>query len=190
MSKNQDTSALIDGILKVAAGSAFMAAGLVAPQILLMLDKPAHKLLDTLDEREKRRKLSRTIIYMKTKGLVTGSYSHGITITKKGQQRLQDLNIANLKIEVPEKWDNTWRMVFFDIPETQKIQRQMLTGTLKRLGYQLLQRSIWIHPFSSRAVIERVCQEYNVAKWVTYVETRHIDHQEELIERFRNILKS
>jgi len=190
MSKNTDTSSLVDGILKVALLGSVVGVGLAAPNAIQAIDKPAQKILDKLDERSRKREIYRTIQYMKVRGLVRGDYSHGIEITKMGKKRLASISVNKLHIKEPEIWDGKWRVVFFDIPETKRSARVALTRTLRGLDYQLLQRSIWVHPYPSKDIIATVCEYYNVGKWLTYIETDHIDHEELLKKWFRTILKT
>ena len=190
MSRNRnETSALVDGLLKAALYGGFVAAAFMAPNSVQALEKPANNALDKLDERAKKRKLQQTIRYMKSRGLVSGDYDHGIEITEKGRKRLKKKAIHELCIDTPVRWDGKWRIVFFDIPEKQRAARVALINTLRDLGFQLLQRSIWIHPYPSKAVLARVCDVYMVREWVTYIETDHIDHEEVLRKRFSSVFK-
>lgn len=44
------------------------------------------------------------------------------------------------------RWDGNWRIVFFDIPETQSAVRKRLDRGLRRLGFGYLQDSVWVSP--------------------------------------------
>lgn len=188
MARNDDTSALIDTIIRISAGGVFITAGFLAPQILQLLDKPTHKLFDKLDERELERKIRNSIRYMQRQGLLAGSYEHGLIFTKKALKRLNKVDFDSLKINIPEAWDRQWRLVLFDIPEKNRDRRIALTTKIKHLGFQPLQQSIWIHPFACKEEITTVCSKYGVEQWVTYIETNHIDHEEKLVQRFNHLL--
>ncbi|MDD2764363.1 MAG: PaaX family transcriptional regulator C-terminal domain-containing protein [Opitutaceae bacterium] len=43
-------------------------------------------------------------------------------------------------------WDGRWRLVLFDVPETQRALRQRLRQKLRALGFGYLQNSAWISP--------------------------------------------
>lgn len=73
-----------------------------------------------------------------------------ISLTKKGKKRAGWLQIDALKIKGPRKWDGKWRVVIFDIVEMKKFHREALRGKLKELGFHLIQKSVWIHPFDCR----------------------------------------
>jgi phenylacetic acid degradation operon negative regulatory protein len=44
------------------------------------------------------------------------------------------------------EWDGNWRIVLFDIPETQHAVRKRLGRGLRRLGFGYLQHSVWVSP--------------------------------------------
>ena len=79
--------------------------------------------------------------------------------------------------------------MFFDVPETKRSARVALIRTLRSLGFQMLQRSIWIHPFACKAIIARVSTHYSVQNAITYVEVDHIDGSKDLEKRFIQLLR-
>jgi DNA-binding transcriptional regulator PaaX len=189
MSNNDTTRAIIDGLLKFTLTSSAIATTLVIPNAIQALDKPLNHYLDYLDKRARERELRRLGSYMKKQGLVTGSYEHGLSITKAGRKRAEKADFDNLSIAKPEKWDKKWRLVLFDIPEQHKKGRDYLTHKLKTLGFQQLQQSVWIYPFQCRKEVETVSITFGVSRYVTYIATSHIDHQNKLTDRFSKTLK-
>ncbi|MDP2927092.1 MAG: hypothetical protein Q8N65_03100 [bacterium] len=77
-----------------------------------------------------------------------------ISLTKEGKKKAGYLQINDLKIKTPQSWDRKWRLVVFDIIELRKTHREAFRGKLKELGFCLLQKSVWIHPFDCEAEIE------------------------------------
>jgi len=79
----------------------------------------------------------RTVIWrLKQKGLL--------------QQKSGQLSITELGREIIEtsknqkKWDGKWRMVFFDIPENRRKQRDWLRGQLKKQEFRMVQQSVFL----------------------------------------------
>lgn len=70
-----------------------------------------------------------------------------ISLTKNGKQKAGWMQIDDLKIKKPKKWDGRWRLVMFDISNMKKIYREALRGKLKELGFCLFQKSVWIIPY-------------------------------------------
>ncbi len=187
MSKYKDTSQSVDILLQLLALGTITGAMLIAPNAVQILDKPLDLLLNKIDDREKQRKLSRLRSYMKAQGLVRGDYDHGIELTKKALRRIKLLEYKNIKIESPKKWDNKWRLVMFDIPESKRSARVGFTNKIHSLGYQILQQSVWIHPYDSKDVIAKTVEHFGISEWVTYLEVEEIAQQEKLIIRFRHL---
>ena len=77
-----------------------------------------------------------------------------ISLTKEGKKRAGYLQIGELKIKKPQKWDGKWRIVIFDISELKKMHREAFRGKLKELGFCQLQKSVWVHPFDCQPEID------------------------------------
>lgn len=192
MARNDTTAAIVDGILRLVALGGVTAAALVTPNALQLVDRPLGKLLERLDKDSRERELRRVIAYMKRQGLIafgTEDYEHGVILTGAGKERLKRQSYDSLAITPPSQWDHKWRLVFFDIPEENRAARKLLTHKLRLLGFQQLQKSIWVHPFPCRLEIEAVTETLNIRRYLTYVEISQIDNHKKLIERFDSILK-
>lgn len=191
MAKNDNTSAIIDTILKFLLGGGAIATILVLPNSAQIFAKPLEKYFDKLDKRSQQRELRRVLRYMKNQGLVKLSsedYEHGLTITKTGLKRLKKSDFKNIQIPQPQIWDKQWRIVLFDIPERLRGERILLTNKLKQLGFKPLQQSAWIYPFPCRKEVEVVTSNYELSRYVSYIETRHIDNDKPLRQRFSSVL--
>jgi len=88
--------------------------------------------------------------YLKRKGLIRiEKDGNDIVVipTEKGKRRVAKYKIDDLKIAVPRAWDKLFRVVIFDIQDSQKIKRNAFRRKLKELGFYSLQKSVWVHPF-------------------------------------------
>jgi len=191
MSNRENTSAIVDGVLRLIAGGAFIGSSLLIPGLAIGLEKPFDALMKNLDERARVREIRRVLRYMKRERLISSQrYEHGITITKKGRKRLEKIDFQNLRIQKTGKWDGKWRLVIFDIPERHKVARNSLSLKLKLLGFQPLQRSVWIHPLPCHTEIEAIALHYKVTSYVTYIETSYIDKPDILKKKFSRLINS
>jgi hypothetical protein len=192
MSRNPQTSAVADSLLRFIATGGFIGASLLLPGLTIALDKPLHRYLHKLDERDRQREIHRVLRYMKKENLINYSekYEHGITITVLGKKRLERANYHDIEVQQPAKWDQKWRLVIFDIPEERKQARNALAAKLRSMGFQPLQRSVWIHPFSCHPEIEAIAMYLKVTEYLTYAETSYIDNPERLKTRFSSVLKT
>lgn len=191
MAENKETSATIDSILKLLVVGSVLSAGLVAPNLLRALDKPTSRFFDKMDRRSRERELKRILYYMQRQKLIsprTKGYDHGLKITSKGKQRLASTNKQINFIPKPEKWDKKWRLVFYDIPEEKRKARVALTRKLNQLGFYQLQRSVWVYPYACRDEIMDISSGFDVNRYISYIETNHIDQQRLLINKFKSIM--
>lgn len=89
------------------------------------------------------RSFSAILSRLKKDGLVSKSKNSGKflwALTAKAKN-----NVVKLKFPIePMKPDGIPRLVMYDIPETQKSKRSELRINLVALGYQQLQKSVWL----------------------------------------------
>ncbi len=181
------TSKIIESVLRASVLAGFTASALLIPNSPIALEKPVKFFLGRLDQKEKERQIRRVITEMKRQKIVKGSYEHGLEITSKGRERLVKLDYDKLEISKPPSWDKKWRIVLFDIPFNKDEKRRDLSEKLKLTGFKLLQLSVWVHPYPCRDELNKICEHLGVAKYVTLIETAHIDHEELLKKCFKNL---
>lgn len=184
MSKRGEVSDIVDSLLKFSIVSGVITAGLVAPNSIQVLEKPAQTYLKKIDSRKREREFRKILRYMKNTGLVEGDYEHGLQLTDKGRERAEKVEIGELVVTRPKHWDKKWRIILYDVPEDQKTGRDAMTRKLKELKFYQLQKSVWVCPFECREEIEMVAAIYEIDKYVTYLETNYIDKQEILRQKF------
>lgn len=189
MARNEQTSAIVDGLLETAVLLGTVSLAVIAPNLMQVLDAPTRKFLDAMDERSRERELNRLMNYVLREKLISEHYQHGLRLSNSAKRRLKRRHFQRLAIEKPIIWDNNWRIVLFDIPEDKAAKRSYFTNKIKSLGFQHLQQSVWIHPFPCKELIYLVAKEYGLEKFITYIEVSHIDNEQQLRKRFSNVLK-
>lgn len=175
---------LADGLLKIIVLGSSTTLGLCAPNSLKALDTPLRRFLETMDKRERERHISEALSYLRYKQLITDDYQHGLQATKKAYKKLDNQEVRAMTITPRDKWDGSWRIVFFDIPEVSKSKRDQFSGHLKRLGFGVLQRSVFICPYPCREEVTLLAAYYDIARYITYIETSYIDNDAPLKEHF------
>jgi DNA-binding PadR family transcriptional regulator len=91
--------------------------------------------------------------YLKKKRLINierKNHQIYISLTKEGKKKAGWMQIDDLKIKRPKKWDGKWRAVIFDIAQLRKTERDIFRGKLKELGFHSLQKSVWICPYNCK----------------------------------------
>ena len=134
---------MTDGAVYVAASSPSFVRNVVR-QYRQWKKYPHKRVYDTFYHLRKRR-----LIEFKREGKQIY-----IGLTDEGKKKAGYLQINDLKIKEPKKWDRKWRLVIFDIAELKRGHREGFRGKLKELGFCCLQKSVWLHPFDCEAEIE------------------------------------
>ena len=103
-----------------------------------------------------------------------------ILLSNEGERRALQYKIDNMEIKTPKRWDNTWWIITFDIPEELRKIRNSLRFHLKKLGFHELQKSVFIHPFNCIDEIEFIIDFYKIPKFVRIIHGQSIDNEIDL----------
>lgn len=94
----------------------------------------------------KKNSVAVTLFRLKSKGIVVKNQD-GYSLTPKGKkyvkQKMQSLQ--NFEFKKTDKVKND-HMVLFDIPEDRKAEREWFRVHLKKLGFNMVQKSVWLGP--------------------------------------------
>mgnify|MGYP000195901151 CR=1 FL=1 len=71
------------------------------------------------------------------------------------------------------QWDGIFRMVIYDIDEERKRVRDYLRRVLKRFGFGMFQKSVWISPHNFLKEVKELIEETNLTGKVIYLETKN-----------------
>lgn len=166
---------IIGGILAIAATSPFFVQNLI---------KGFKKL-----KKYPNKKVYDTFYKLKQQGFINFYQKNNqiyISLTKKGKKKAGWMQIDDLKIKKPKKWDGAWRILLFDIAEKRKIQREALRGKLIELGFKLFQKSVWIIPYGCSDEIKLLKSFFGLSdKDVKLLVVKNIEGERELMERFK-----
>ena len=82
-------------------------------------------------------------------------------------------HVLRLKLQSADAgpWDGVWRLVVFDIPEDQRIARDLLRFKLKEWGFKKIQQSIWATKRNCTLVMRKFIEELGISKWVFVIES-------------------
>lgn len=109
-----------------------------------------------------------------------------IVLLPKGKKQLRRYQIADLKIPKPQIWDGKWRLVMFDIPESNRTARDLIRQRLRYLGLVTIQKSVFIHPYPCYEVIGTLRDHYGLPAGQLYVfEAKVLEGEEALRRHFR-----
>ena len=90
-----------------------------------------------------------------------------------------------MEIKKSAKWDGKWRMVLFDIPDSDKKIREVLRFHLKRLGFYNYQKSVFIYPHNCKDEIDFLIEFYQIRRYVRQLVVSEIDNDFHLRKIFK-----
>lgn len=96
-------------------------------------------------------------------------------LTVKGIHRLQRQQISDLHVNPQKTWDRVWRVVMFDVPAQHSRKRALFTRELSRMGFTMIQQSVWTHPHPCFDVISELAVYCNLQRYITLCEVTRID---------------
>lgn len=112
-------------------------------------------------------------------GLVT------MTLTEKGKLVTLRYSVENLKLPKFKSWDNLWRVVLFDIPESKKKARDALSFKLKQVGFYPLQKSVFIYPYECKKELNFLIEFFELRPYVRLLTAKETDIDLHLKDIFR-----
>jgi DNA-binding transcriptional regulator PaaX len=120
-----------------------------------------------LKNKKAEKSFHRSFYYLLRRRLINIEYSGKqmhVSLTKEGKKLARKCRIDDLAIPKPKKWDGSWRILIFDIPDRHKIKREALRGKLKELGFFQLQKSVWIYPHNFLAEAKVIREFFGLSK--------------------------
>jgi len=125
-----------------------------------------------------RKKISRAFNQLQKQKLVSIVQKGGktiIRITKKGNSRVLKFDFDDMQIKKTKVWDQHWRIITFDIPTHKNYQRDLLRLKLQELGFHMVQKSMFIHPYAAKDEIDFIGEYLGIRKFITYILARKIE---------------
>lgn len=101
-----------------------------------------------------------------------------ISLTDAGRRRILRFSLDTVTIEKPKHWDGRWRLVIYDIAETESGTRDLIRQTLRSLGFHQIQESVYLYPYDCFEQIEFIRQYYFVKSRLQYMLVAQIENDE------------
>lgn len=173
MPEHTNTTRLIGEALKAVGAGGLVGVAIIAPNTL-----QAFESFGIFAPSTPKARRNRLLAELKRQGLIlaeqNGDTIH-LRLTVKGIHRLQRVEIDELEIKPQKHWDKTWRMVMFDIPARRRESRYILTSQLRRLGFVMVQQSLWVHPYPCFDIVQQVVAYANLQQFVSIAEITRLD---------------
>lgn len=141
---------------------------------------------------KKRGILNATIRRLERQKLISWKEVDGqriIQLTERGKKKVLQYNIDNLKLNKQEKWDGSWRVIVFDVPEKKRVARDLLRKKLKEMKFYKWQKSVFLTPWECKDEIDFLRHTFEIAPYVQYVLAKEILGLDvKLFKKFERVL--
>lgn len=112
--------------------------------------------------------------------------SFKLILTEDGRQQAKKLSLLgnSINFQKPKRWDEKWRIVLFDIPEKNRVFRDILREHLRALGFFKLQHSVFVSPYPFEKSILELIVLYSAEPYVRVITATKIDNEVRIKKHF------
>lgn len=93
-------------------------------------------------------------------------------LTPRGARRMDEAAKRIFKLQ-PEKWDGSWYMFTYTIPEEKRSIRDELRKELVWSGFGLLANSFWISPNNQKEQVRQMMDKYEIQDFVHFFTAKY-----------------
>jgi len=156
------TSKLLE-IIEVLVGFHYIAFSKKSLGAKLRMDPywEGQKILNTLANLERGNYIKKTV-------------DNNYKLTKKGIKRINFSKLFKLSLDKNKK-DGLWRVVIFDIPEKQRVKRDLLRQKLKDFDFKMIQKSVFVSPYICEKEIKELCKILDLKSGVSILTAKTIN---------------
>lgn len=109
-----------------------------------------------------------------------------LILTEEGKKEAKKLSLLgnSIKFKKPKHWDGKWRIVLFDIPEKDRVFRDILREHLYNLKFFKLQLSVFASPYPFEKQILELISLYSAEPYVRVITAVKIDNETKIKNHF------
>ena len=90
----------------------------------------------------------------------------------KGEGRKRLLKKLPVLWQTGKEWDGFWRLLIFDVPEKRRAKRDKVRRWLRRRGFGVIQRSVYITPHDFSEELKKFLQQEGLWGYVVLLEAK------------------
>ncbi|MEK7519747.1 MAG: hypothetical protein AAB581_00670 [Patescibacteria group bacterium] len=108
-----------------------------------------------------------------------------LSISNLGTKKTLQYHVRDMKLPRVVRWDGSWRIVIFDIPEKLKQGRRAFSEKLRELGFYALQKSVFVFPYPCKKEMDILVEYFELQPYVRLIEAQKIDNASYLKRHFK-----
>ena len=119
------------------------------------------------------------------RGIIRSKGKDSFVFTKSGKGWLEKSQAKYFRLK-NKKWDGSWRIVIFDIPQEFRKSRNILRRRLQWWGFRMLQKSVFVLPYACEEEVGILSSQLKLSDYVDIITAKHIGSKE---KEMRKIFK-
>ncbi len=125
-----------------------------------------------------RPRFQKGVLNLQQRGIIQSSDIQGYRFTTKGRGWFTSSIIKYWRtLKLP--WDGKWRIVMFDVPNEKSNERNIFRQRLKSLGFQMLQKSVFVIPYPCEEELSRLCRRLKLQSYVNIIVADSVGFRED-----------
>jgi len=182
--------AKVKEVLTILASGTLLATAFIMPGVAKILPRPGQDYKKDWKEwkRFNSSYLRRTLERLKRQKLVEIQEGEkGVTtikITAPGKRKVLKYALEELEIPQLKFWDGKWRLIIYDIPQHKRRLSNLLSQTLKNLGFLALQKSVYLIPYPCQSQVEFIREYFGLGDNVLILEVNKIENDKPFRDYF------
>ncbi len=130
-----------------------------------------------------RQRLNAGFKNLAARGIINPVSKEYFQFTRKGKIWFRGSLVKYYRdLDIP--WDGKWRVVMFDIPQEFNRTRDRLRSRLKVLGFQMIQKSVFVLPYPCQEELTIYCNKLKIGDYVNVVIAESLGYVEDEIKKF------
>lgn len=107
-----------------------------------------------------------------------------VKLTARGRKLLREIELVEIKISKPDKWDGVWHLISYDIPNTQNKDRDHFRSVLKRWDFYQIQASLWVYPYECKEEVAVIAEYLKISDYVVMMNTDYLPNEDRVENLF------
>lgn len=123
---------------------------------------------------------------LKHRGILKEKRPGEYAFTSRGKSWYQKSAIRYRPLK-KRPWDGIWRLVVFDIPNDYNRARHTLRARLKFLGFQMIQKSVFVIPYPCATELGELCGQLRISDYVCLITASNLGSFEDRMRKTFNL---
>ncbi len=123
---------------------------------------------------------------LKYRGILKNNGRGRFLFTKEGTRWAEKSALKYFRLK-NRTWDKKWRVVIFDIPQEFHRQRIRFRQKLKNMGFYMLQKSVFIYPYSCDEELSDICKELKISDYVDHILAEKAGFKEDELREYYHL---